>query len=675
MASIKYRPDVDGLRTVAVLLVIIFHFNKDILPSGFIGVDVFFVISGFIITSAIYPQMKSGTFTFLDFYEKRIKRILPLFYIVAISSLITAYFLFSPNDFSGFADSLRYASVFISNIYFEKNTGYFAPSSETMPLLNIWSLSVEEQFYFVWPIALLLCSRYLPTKVVPKVLILVLLSMIGYSQYLALTSPSEAYFLIQSRAFEMLIGAALALLLFKLRSEDRSYECRFYATAGIVGVLLVSIALVILDKGDVFPGVNAAIVCFGTALIIFSGENTNTPITRFLSLPVLVWLGKLSYSLYLWHWPIQAFYRYYQSDFGWKGFVTCSLLTFVFSYLSLKLIENPARYFKLKRRYVFVGYFFVPVLSFVLLAKNIDKQEGYPERFSTEAMALYYDSVSKIELDGQTRKQFEEFEPFRPMLLGDQSVSSPSAFLWGDSHAEHFQSFVDELGKKYHFGALYGGQGGCPPIAEGGRVRHGDLEAHCYQSNERLLEQVLASDADVVFLGGRWATYSETTLAENEDGRNIYLGDVTDRSESIDNNRRVFSSGLEKTISTLIEHGKTPVVFGQVPSFPFKPSNCLVKKANYSWAAKESCDTASTQFFERYTYANHLLLELQHKYPETVIIDIPDLVCDGKSCVSALNGKPLYSDNNHINSVGAKAFYDAYMLTDASGVMKTLFAS
>ncbi|MEI8608951.1 acyltransferase [Enterovibrio sp. Hal110] len=127
MASIKYRPDVDGLRAVAVLLVIIFHFNKDILPSGFIGVDVFFVISGFIITSAIYPQMKSGTFTFLDFYEKRIKRILPLFYIVAISSLITAYFLFSPNDFSGFADSLRYASVFISNIYFEKNTGYFAP--------------------------------------------------------------------------------------------------------------------------------------------------------------------------------------------------------------------------------------------------------------------------------------------------------------------------------------------------------------------------------------------------------------------------------------------------------------------------------------------------------------------------------------------------------------------
>ncbi|MBE1275725.1 acyltransferase family protein [Enterovibrio baiacu] len=675
MASIKYRPDVDGLRAIAVLLVIVFHFNKDILPGGFIGVDIFFVISGFIITSAIYPQIKSGDFTFLEFYERRIKRILPLFYMVALCSLVSAYFLFAPNDFSAFSDSLRYASVFISNIYFEKNTGYFAPSSETMPLLNMWSLSVEEQFYFIWPIVLLFCSRYLSSRIVPKVLIVALLSMIGYSQYLALTSPSEAYFLLQSRAFEMLIGAALALRLSQLRSEDQYYKAHVYFLTGIVGALLVVIALITLDKGDIFPGVNAAIVCFGAALIIFSGERKNTPITRILSMPLLVWLGKLSYSLYLWHWPIQAFYRYYQPGFGVKGFVFCSILTFVLSYLSMKLVENPARHFKLKRKYVFLGYFIIPVLSFVLIAKHIDKQEGFPERFSAEAMALYYDSVSKIEFDGQSRKQFEGFEPFRPMLLGDQSVSSPSAFLWGDSHAEHFQSFVEELGKKYHFGALYGGQGGCPPIAEGGRVRHGELEAHCYQSNEQLLKRILATDVDVVFLGGRWATYSETTLAENEDGRNIYLGDDSDRSESINNNRRVFSAGLEKTIATLIAHGKTPVVFGQVPSFPFKPSNCLVKKSNYRWAAKDSCDTRSMPFFDRYSYANNLLLDLQRKYPETVIIDMPKLVCDRDECVSSLHGKPLYSDNNHINSVGARAFYNAYMQTDASKVMKKLFAS
>ncbi|WP_232314543.1 acyltransferase family protein [Grimontia marina] len=164
MTNQKYRPDVDGLRAIAVLLVIIFHFNTDILPGGFIGVDIFFVISGFIITSTIYPQMLAGTFTFSSFYERRIKRILPLFYTVALSCLVAAYFLFAPNDFSAFADSLRYASVFISNIFFEKNTGYFAPSSETMPLLNIWSLSVEEQFYFIWPMALTACIRYFPVN-------------------------------------------------------------------------------------------------------------------------------------------------------------------------------------------------------------------------------------------------------------------------------------------------------------------------------------------------------------------------------------------------------------------------------------------------------------------------------------------------------------------------------
>lgn len=164
MRNIEYRADVDGFRAFAVLMVIIFHMNANWIPGGFIGVDIFFVISGFIITSAIYPQILQKEFSFNLFYIKRIKRILPLFYLVATVSLIFAYILYTPNDFVGFADSMRYASSFIANVYFEKNNGYFAAASETLPLLHTWSLSIEEQFYFIWPVVLILASRYLKPR-------------------------------------------------------------------------------------------------------------------------------------------------------------------------------------------------------------------------------------------------------------------------------------------------------------------------------------------------------------------------------------------------------------------------------------------------------------------------------------------------------------------------------
>nr|WP_269747445.1 acyltransferase family protein [Grimontia marina] len=500
-----------------------------------------------------------------------------------------------------------------------------------------------------------------------------MLAMIGYSQYLAMTAPSEAYFLIQSRAFEMLIGAFLAILIYENNRLGRVCQPCLYKIIGVAGCTLVAASLIVLNKERLFPGVNAAVVCLGAAMIIFSGENQTTPVARLLSSHVLVWLGKLSYSMYLWHWPIQAFYRYYQPDFGWKGFVICSSLTLVLSYISMKCVENPARYLRVNKRTVFLGYFLIPVLAIVFVAKNIEKKEGYPERFGEEARSIYYDSVSNIESENDFRTQLDQNQPFRPMLLGSQTVTKPKAFLWGDSHAQHFQPFVDELGKKYHFGALYGGQGGCPPIAEGGRARYGELEEHCYKSNEQLLDEILSSDAEVVFLGGRWSTYAETTLAENEDGRNIYLGDIKDRSESIENNRRVFSEGMDKTIALLVANGKTPVVFEQAPSFPFKPSNCLVKKANFSWAAREKCDIEAGVFYERYQYARSLLHKLKDKYPSMVIIDIPSLSCNDGICSSELNGRALYSDNNHLSAAGARAFYEAYSKTKESEVLKKLF--
>lgn len=237
MSNLKYRADIDGLRAIAVLMVVLFHMNAYWIPGGFIGVDIFFVISGYIITSAIYPQIVNKEFSFNQFYVKRIKRILPLFYLVAMTSLVFAYWLYTPNDFMGFADSLRYASTFIANVYFEKHSGYFAPTSETLPLLHTWSLSIEEQFYFVWPMVLILAARYLNSRFFWGVMFATLVGFIGYSEYMARLGGSSGYYLIQSRAFELLMGALLAIMVYPKAKTAGNYQEAFIILLGLSGWL------------------------------------------------------------------------------------------------------------------------------------------------------------------------------------------------------------------------------------------------------------------------------------------------------------------------------------------------------------------------------------------------------------------------------------------------------
>lgn len=670
MSNLKYRPDIDGLRALAVLVIIIFHFDKTLLAGGFIGVDVFFVISGFIITATIYPQIKSKSFSFSDFYQKRIKRILPLYYLVALTSLIVAYILFTPNDLVSFGGSLRYTSSLISNIYFERNIGYFSSASETMPLLNVWSLSVEEQFYLFWPFILLIIVRFISENVAIAVFIAMLVGMVAYSHFLAITSPSEAYFLIQSRGFELLIGAMLAMGSITLQQKGIEYSLRTYQIAGLIGVALVLIMLNFLDESSFFPSYNAVVVCLGVALIIFSSSNNQTYLNKVLSTPCLVAVGRISYALYLWHWPIQSFYRYYYADFGLKGFIICSVLTVLFSVTSFIVIEKPLRQIKCKKRVVYIFYFFLPIAVLFMISNSIENNKGYPKRFSGSALELYLSSMSDFENQLNKPALMEGFEPFSPIVIGNQSAIKPSAYIWGDSHGQHFRGFVDELGKEYGFTALFSGEGGCPPIANGWINRNGKPRRKCEISNKVTLDHILASDVKVVFLGARWAIYAQSTLTKNEQDYYIYLGDELDQSESIENNRRVLSLGLEKTISTLIAHGKTPIIFSQIPSYPFNPSNCLFKKITVKSMANLSCDTDKQVFDERYHFASELLNSIKMKYPQTIIIDVQPIVCREHTCVSQLGGQLLYKDNDHLNSQGARKLHEEYMKTPSADELK-----
>lgn len=251
------------------------------------------MISGFIITTAIYSHMQCGAFSFSEFYIKRIKRILPLFYLVATCSLVMAYFVYLPEDFVRVADSVRYASAFIANVYFEKNSGYFAPSSDVLPLLHIWSLSVEEQFYLIWPLCLFFLVKLANTNKLVVILATVFIVATAYSQFSTLTEPNAAYFLLQSRFFEMFSGALLAIACVNKRNKHIHFSFLTYQILSVVGAGVLVIFFFTYSPGINFPGVNALWVVLATAALIFSGERSNTLSCYILSNKAVVFLGKI----------------------------------------------------------------------------------------------------------------------------------------------------------------------------------------------------------------------------------------------------------------------------------------------------------------------------------------------------------------------------------------------
>ncbi|MEI8657674.1 acyltransferase family protein [Vibrio sp. Hal054] len=514
--------------------------------------------------------MSTNEFSFNLFYVKRIKRILPLFYLVVCTSLIFSYWLHTPNDFANFADSWRYASSFIANIYFEKHSGYFAPTSETLPLLHTWSLSIEEQFYFVWPVVLIISARYLSKSTLATFIILSLVGLVGYSQFLTVADPEKGYYFIQSRAFELLIGGLLAILSANKSPKDflPSY---FFNLFGITGLVVVISLAWILNESDSFPGINALWVVLSACLIILSGENQRSIVSRILSIRPIVFMGRLSYSLYLWHWPVLAFYRYYYTEFTVLDAVLCGFITLALSVVSWRFFETRLRHLPMKKHWVYLFYLVLPIVLSVTLAKNIARNEGYPERFPISAIELYNQSTSSFDKQKQSLPQVDGYQPFEPYVIGDSSKPI-SSFIWGDSHGAHYRAFIDEMGKKEEFSALYGGIGGCPPLLGVDLLKYGEPESGCTNVNQELVEVIERKRPKSVYVAARWAMYAETTRSPGEKGSRVFLGDTSDYSESVANSRRALELGLRNTIKRLLESNVTPVILEQVPDYSFKPS-------------------------------------------------------------------------------------------------------
>ena len=444
MTTLNYRQDIDGLRFLAIMPVVLYHLNPSLMPSGYIGVDVFLVISGYLISNIIISATAEGSFSLQQFYVRRIKRILPLCYVVIFTTLIAGWVLSFPATYRMEANSAISALFFLANVRFAITTDYFNPSQDA-PLLHLWSLSLEEQFYFILP---LLCLFLVRIKRQDSMLILsigllllsLLLSqyMIGIDKYKAL-----AYFLLPTRMAGLLVGVIVALL---VQKQYRLTGNRY----GILGMILLLGSAVFIDKAW-FPGVISLLPCLATALLILSAPDAL--VNRLLATRPLVFVGKISFSIYMWHWPMLVFARRVMGPddpFNWitgSLFLLCLLLVASLSYV---FIENKFRHWKITDNRVLGGYLVLPMLVLTLTNLGIARTNGLPLRFGLT------DTMTRTE----TLSCYNSLLRDTCYLSRDQQANN-KLLLIGDSHAGSMSHFFKDISAAYNISTLDASAGGC----------------------------------------------------------------------------------------------------------------------------------------------------------------------------------------------------------------------
>ena len=491
----NYRPDIDGLRAMAIILVIVHHAFPNVLPGGFIGVDLFFVISGFLISTIILNNLESNKFSFIDFYVRRAKRIFPALSLVLIVSLMLGWFLLLPADYKQLGKHVIAGSAFVSNFAFWNEAGYFDSGSKLKPLLHLWSLGIEEQYYIVWPMMLWLMTRN-HIKIKSAIIILLIISFVVNIVQVR-TNISAAFFSPITRFWELLIGSLLAYN--TLHHKSRLNSLISANTFSIVGSLLLLTGVVLLNPSRKFPGFWALLPTVGAYLLISAGQNAWIN-RKILSNKVFVWIGLISYPLYLWHWPTLVFTEIYagQSLDAYAKYLAI-LGSVIMAWLTYKLVEQPIRFGSANKR---VPYFLYVILVIIGASGSYTyARDGFDFRYPKIIRTLAISTTPII--DGWRENACILEVNHLPSEYKEYCVDKnrrPLVFIWGDSHAAAlypgFKKLQDEGNFKFGIGQRNGAI--CPPLL-------GDPRPWCKALNEDTFKTIERTRPEVVFLYAHWA--------------------------------------------------------------------------------------------------------------------------------------------------------------------------
>jgi peptidoglycan/LPS O-acetylase OafA/YrhL len=504
-----YRSDIDGLRAVAVASVVFYHAGVPFLPGGFVGVDVFFVISGYLITRIIAREIAEGRFSILTFYERRTRRIFPALFAMLGACVLVAALIQLPGEFAEFGQSLAAATLFVSNVFFWQTADYFGGPAHLKPLLHTWSLAVEEQFYIVFPLLLLAIARWGQRRWLVWLVPLTLASL-ALSVWAASAKPNAAFYLLPFRFWELSVGALLAL---GIVPAVKGQFAR--ASAGVLGLGMIAGSVIFFSSAMTFPGLAALLPCLGAALVIHAGTGTGpqTPVSRLLSLRPVVFVGLISYSLYLWHWPVLVFARL------WRGEVLPAQEAALFVALSVGLavlswryVEAPFRRGRVAetRRPLFRAAT-VAMASMLAVAVVTDRSGGWPQRLDGYAPP----QIAGLQEMGLATCFLEDDQPPEswagPTVCGGGGARKPKVLIWGDSFAAHLvPGLRQEAGGVAD--VIQYTAGGCPPLLG---VTFAN-RPHCRRFNDRALELIGELRPDVVLVSARWDLYLPRAARQND---------------------------------------------------------------------------------------------------------------------------------------------------------------
>ena len=613
MSRLNYRPEIDGLRAIAVLAVLFFHSQLKF-PGGYVGVDIFFVISGYLITGLILADLQAGTFSFRDFWERRIRRIVPAATVTVLACLVLGFALMLPTDFEELGRSAVAQVLLVANVFFYYETDYFGGPAESKPLLHFWSLAVEEQFYLFFPFALVALHRWRRGAVLPALgglaLASLALSLVGVAKF-----PSATFYLLPTRVWELAAGALLAVNGGRLPLPERSR-----GLIGWGGMALMIAPMFLYDHETPFPGLAAIPPCLGAVLVIWATGSEAGVLKRVLSWRPSVFIGLISYSLYLWHWPVKVFTHYWFT--GLYGPLALRLavvpVSFALAWLSWRYVETP---FRTKRSQflstrIFAGAAAAGVAT-LLAGAVIAGRDGMPARFpeEVERYDAAYDDRPEIEEADLTIEAAEQ-GAIPVMARGHRAES---ILIWGDSHARVVSPAVKAMCQQIGVTGFRATRSETAPLLD---WSDDDIRRH----NSAVFRWIAEHRPTIVVLVARW----ETVLRDPAD-----------------------EASLAGTVRALESAGVKVALMRQVPSQRRDIPKSLARAALLG----EDPESVGVRVADHAAFtrrSNEIIDRVAAASPGLRVLDpVPYLSRDGQ-CFAEHDGRPLYYDYQHLTRFGAR---------------------
>ena len=643
-APIKYRPDIDGLRAVAVLSVIGFHAFPDWFPGGFVGVDVFFIISGYLISSIIFEQVRDGKFSIATFYARRIKRIFPSLIVILVFCLVAGWYVLLPHELKMLGKHVAAGAGFISNFALWRESGYFDVAAESKPLLHLWSLGIEEQFYFLWP-ATIYWAWKRKINLLGVVLVLVLASF-ALNIFFLHSKAVATFYLPATRVWELLIGGVLAHVDHGKNPSAALSWNRWSHARSLLGAGLILASVFLLNRYVAFPGWWALLPCIGAYLLISAGPKAWANQT-ILSRKVMVWFGLISFPLYLWHWPLLAFAQVIEAAKpAIEIRVVAVLASIALAWVTYQVVEKRVRFLPGAEKPLFAGCCVVLLLGLAAWQGSFEPRHHSPQiKAVADAIADWEyppAGFSTLQYDGY------RFDARRGAIAG-------STIFLGDSDVQQYAPRADHLlasAPQTTRTAIFATTGGCPPIP--GVVL--DRTKDCQPRLAAASKLALTSDVDVIVIGACWYCYfysdAKSTSPDEyyflKNGQRYYLNTPAGVDLAI--------ASFEAFLKSMSSRKKVYVVLSSPVGDDLDPRYLLTGSRFGTLAYKQQAGLSQAGFLARFGAMNERLRHIASGAGAIIIDPLPAMCANGVCPALADDGMPIYSDGVHIRASYVRKF-------------------